>query len=126
MNKDEIKSCKQLNKKDSLVTFSSQIKTVREERRFQVLLLLLPLLLLLSMQMYNHNYSQYLSHLIPYQNTSLKKTNVIVSRGKENKQRQELFINLPSQHWPTASLPYLIHNIVVSYFPDEIADNIFD
>ena len=87
MNKDEIKSCKQLNKKDSLVTFSSQIKTVREERRFQVLLLLLPLLLLLSIQMYSRNYSQYLSHFLPYQNTSLKKTNVIVNRGKENKQK---------------------------------------
>ena len=44
MNKDEIKSCKTLNKKASLVTVSSQIKTVREERRLQVLLLLLVLL----------------------------------------------------------------------------------
>ena len=44
MNKDEIKSCKKLNKKASLVTVSSQIKTVREERSLQVLLLLLVLL----------------------------------------------------------------------------------
>ena len=44
MNKDEIKSCKKLSKKASLVTVSSQIKTVREERRLHVLLLLLVLL----------------------------------------------------------------------------------
>ena len=31
-----------------------------------------------------------------------------------------------SQHWLTAGLPYLIHNMVASYFPDETADYIFD
>ena len=31
---------------------------------------------------------------------------------------------LPSQHWLTASLPYLIHK--GSYLPDEIADYMFN
>ena len=40
-----------IKEKATMVTIPSQIKTVREERRFQVLLLLLPLLLL-SMQIF--------------------------------------------------------------------------
>ena len=91
--------------KASLVTIPSRIKTVR------VLLLLLPLLLLLSMEMFKHKLIsnvetiwdkvfkngqrkicgrqlilEYLSHLLPYENTSLKKTTVTVGRRKENKQ----------------------------------------
>ena len=86
MNKDEIKSSKQLNKKSSIITIASQIKNVREERRLQVLLL--PLLLLLLMQMFNCNFNQQNRDcLLPYQNTSLKKTNVVATKGKENKQK---------------------------------------
>ena len=40
-----------IKEKATMVTIPSQIKTVREERRLQVLLLLLPLLLL-SMQIF--------------------------------------------------------------------------
>ena len=80
MNKDKIKSCKYLNKKASQVTNSSQIKTVREERRLQVLLLLL------LWGQYKFSISK-VETILLYQNTSLKKTNVLVSRGKENKQK---------------------------------------
>ena len=65
---------------------------------------------------------------------------MVVSRGKENKEKSRNYLLatdenqhiysynklVASQHWLTVSLPYLIHNMVASYFPNEITDYIFD
>ena len=89
MNKDKTKSCKQLNKKASLVIIPSQIKTVQEERRLKVLLLLQPLLLLFQYKCptaISISKVQIIYYLT-YQNRSLQKTNMVVSRRKEHKQK---------------------------------------
>ena len=75
-----------VKEKASLMTTPTQIKTLREERMLQVLLLLLPLLLSLSIQIFNRKFNNS-SHLLPYKNTSDPSRNTVwpVRRGKEKR-----------------------------------------
>ena len=77
-----------VKEKASLMTTPTQIKTLREGRMLQVLLLLLPLLLSLSIQIFNRKFNNS-SHLLPYKNKSDPSRNTVwpVRRGKENKRK---------------------------------------
>ena len=117
------------------MTVATQIKTVREERMLQVLLLVLPLLLPLSKQIFNRKFNkQSQTHLLTHQDTyigSFKKTSVASSLKSSlaTDKNEDVFDKLFAK-------PILVYSQITiskinsqrklaNYFPDEIADCIF-
>ena len=119
------------------MTVATQIKTVREERMLQVLLLLLPLLLPLSKQIFNRKFNkQSRTHLLTHQDTyirSFKKTSVASSlksslatdKNEDVFSCDRLFAKpiLVYSHMTISKINS--QRKLASYFPDEIADCIF-
>ena len=116
-----------VKEKASPVTIPTQIKTVREDRMLQVLLLLLSLLLSLSIQIFNRKFNNQ-SRAIYYLGTKIHRIlqeNQCGQQGEEKKtgrkagklhllqMKIKMFIHatgyFSSQHWLTANLPYLIY-----------------
>ena len=89
MNKDEIKSCKQLNKKTLLVLYEVRLRLCETKEGCKYCCYYY-----LYYYCCQYKCSTAISiskvetiYYLTYQNTSLKKTNVVVSRGKEHKQK---------------------------------------
>ena len=88
LRRNQVNSVKE---KASLVTIPTQIKTLREERTLQVLLLLLPLLLSLSIQIFNRKFNKQ-SRAIYYLTKihRILQENSVASNERKRKQAEKL------------------------------------